>query len=63
MEAIITMLTAAVSGIITLIGNVADALLTTDGAWAPLLAFLFVGVGVSAVLLGVKVVRGLIWGA
>lgn len=60
------MLEAVTSGITTVIswiGAVLDALLTTEGALAPLLPLLAVGVAISAILLAIKVIRGIIWGA
>lgn len=55
-------LTATFTGLITMIGNVIDALVTTEGAWNGVLEFFLVGVAVSLVLLGLKVVSGLVWG-
>lgn len=60
------MLEAVTSGITTVIswiGAVLDALLTTDGVLAPLLPLLAVGVAISAIFLAIKVIRGIIWGA
>lgn len=60
------MLEAVTSGITTVIswiGAVLDALLNTEGALAPLLPLLAVGVAISAILLAIKVIRGIIWGA
>lgn len=60
------MLEAVTSGITTVIswiGAVLDALLSTEGALAPLLPLLAVGVAISAILLAIKVIRGIIWGA
>lgn len=60
------MLEAVTSGITTVIswiGSVLDALLTTEGELSPLLPLLAVGVAISAILLAIKVIRGIIWGA
>lgn len=60
------MLEAVTSGIGTVIGwvgTVIDALVTTDGALASLLPLFAVGVAISAIMLGVKIARGIIWGA
>lgn len=60
------MLEAVGTGITTVIGwvgDVVDALVTTDGALAALLPLFAIGVAISAILLGVKIVRGIIWGA
>lgn len=58
------MLDAVSSGITTVIGWVGDvvqALVGTDGALTALLPLFAIGVAVSAILLGIKIVRGLIW--
>lgn len=60
------MLEAVTSGITTVIGwvgTVIDALLTTEGELAALLPLFAIGVAISAILLGVKVIRSFIWGA
>lgn len=60
------MLDAVTSGIGTVIGwvgTVIDALVTTDGALAALLPLFAVGVAISAIMLGVRIARGIIWGA
>lgn len=55
--------TTAITTVISWLGAFVDALFGTDGALAPLLPFFIVGIAISAVLLGVKVVRSLVWGA
>ena len=60
------MLEAVGTGITTVIGwvgDVVDALVTTDGALAALLPLFAIGVAISAIMLGIKIVRGIIWGA
>lgn len=60
------MLEAVTSGITTVIGwvgSVVDALVTTDGQLSALLPLFAVGVAISAILLGVKICRSIIWGA
>lgn len=67
MEAMpVTMLEAVSSAITTVIGwvgTVIDALLTTEGQLAELLPLFAVGVAISAILLGVKMIKSFIWGA
>lgn len=61
-----TMLNAVTTGLTTVIswvGSVVDALVTTDGALAELLPLLAIGVAVSALMLGIKAIRSFIWGA
>lgn len=60
------MLEAVSSGITTVIGWVGDvvnALVTEAGALNELLPLFAIGVAISAILLGVKICRSLIWGA
>lgn len=60
------MLEAVTSGlttVITWVGTVVDALVTTDGALSALLPLLAIGVAVSALMLGIKAIRSFIWGA
>lgn len=60
------MLEAVTSGISTVIGwvgTVVDSLVSTDGDLSALLPLFAIGVAISAIMLGIKVVRGMIWGA
>lgn len=60
------MLEAVTSGITTVIGwigSVLDALIGTEGELNALLPLFGIGIAISAILLGVKVVRSFIWGA
>lgn len=60
------MLEAVTSGITTVIGwvgTVIDALLTTEGQLVELLPLFAIGVAISAILLGVRIIRSFIWGA
>lgn len=66
METSVTMLEAVTSAITTVlgwVGTVVDALLTTNGELNALLPLFAVGVAISAILLGVRVIRSFIWGA
>lgn len=61
-----TMLDAVTSAITTIlgwVGTVIDSLLTTDGDLNALLPLFAIGVAISAILLGVRVIRSFIWGA
>jgi len=55
--------TAGLTTVIGWVGNVVDALVTTDGELAALLPLLAIGVAVSALMLGIKAIRSFIWGA
>lgn len=58
--------TDAVSTVIGWIGTVVTSLVTggtTPGALNPLLPLFAIGIAVSAILLGVKMIKSLVWGA
>lgn len=60
------MLAAVTSGLETVIswvGTVVTAVVGTDGALNELLPLLAIGIGVSALMLGVKAIRSFAWGA
>lgn len=60
------MLEAVGSGVTTVIGwiaNVVDSMVTTDGPLSSLLPLFAIGISVSGIMLGIKIVRSLIWGA
>lgn len=55
-------LATGVTNVIGMSGSVVDALFTAEGALAPLLGFVFVGLAVSFVLFGIKLIKSLVWG-
>lgn len=55
--------TSAITTVLSWCGTVIDSLLTTEGALYDLLPLFAVGVAISAVMLGVKVIKSFIWGA
>lgn len=55
--------TSGVTAVIGWVGDVVAALTAESGDLAALLPLFGVGIAVSAVLLGVKVIRSLVWGA
>lgn len=55
--------TSAISTVITWVGTVITAMTAEAGALAPLLPLFAIGVAISAVLLGVRVIKSIIWGA
>lgn len=60
------MLEAVTTGITTVIGwvgTVVSSLLATEGELSALLPLFAVGVAISAILLGVKIIKSFIWGA
>ena len=57
--------TDAITTVLSWVGTVITSLLTSGtnaGALNPLLPLFAVGVAISAVMLGIKVIRGFIWG-
>lgn len=55
--------TSAISTVLTWVGTVITSLLGESGGLAPLLPLFAVGVAISAILLGVRVIKGFIWGS
>lgn len=55
--------TDAISTVITWVGTVITALTGTNGALAPLLPLFAVGISISALLLGIKLIKSIVWGA
>lgn len=55
--------TSAITTVIDWVADVVNALVGEGGALAELLPLFAIGVAISAVLLGVKIIRSLIWGA
>lgn len=55
--------TSAISTVIDWVASVVNALVGSEGALAELLPLFAIGVAISAILLGVKIIRSLIWGA
>lgn len=53
----------ALGNVITWIGSVLSALTGADGALADLWPLLAIGIGVSLLMLAVKVIRSFTWGA
>lgn len=65
-ETTITMLEAITSAITTVlgwVGTVVDSLLTSNGDLYALLPLFSIGVAISGILLGVRIIRSFIWGA
>lgn len=55
--------TSAITTVIDWVGTVVTALVGESGALSELLPLFAIGVAISAILLGIKVIRGMIWGA
>lgn len=60
------LMSAVSSGVSTVIGWVArviSALVKDSGTWNALLPLFAIGIAISAILLGIKIVRSVVWGA
>lgn len=55
--------TSGITSVIGWVGTVIDSLLTTDGQLTELLPLFAIGIAISAIMLGIRVIRGFIWGA
>lgn len=55
--------TDAISTVITWVGTVITALTGSSGALNALLPLFAIGIAISAVLLGVKIIKSVVWGA
>lgn len=62
-NALMTAVTSALGTVLEWFGTVIGSLLTADGALNPLLPIFAVGIVISVIMLGVKVVRRTAWGA
>lgn len=54
--------TSALTTVIGWCGTVLDAIIGAEGQLAELLPLFAVGIAISALLLGIKVMRGFVWG-
>lgn len=59
----IAAVTSAISDILSWVGSVITSLTSSTGELNALLPLFAIGVAVSAVMLGIRVIRGFIWGA
>ena len=55
--------TDAFSSMLTLVGSFVTALTSSSGALYPLLALFAIGIAISLVMVAVKIVRKVTWGA
>ena len=55
--------TSAISDVIGWVGTVITALTGSSGALNPLLPLFAIGIAISAVLLGIKLIKSIVWGA
>ena len=62
MDALVTSVTSQLTTVIGWVGTVIKAMTATDGQLAELLPLFAIGIAISALLLGVKVIRSFTWG-
>ena len=55
--------TAGITSVISWVGSVITALTSQTGALNALLPLFAIGIAISAVLLGVKIIKSVVWGA
>lgn len=55
--------TEAISTVLNWIGSFITSLTSSSGQLYPLLPLFAIGIAISAVLLGVKIVKSVVWGA
>lgn len=55
--------TDAITSVLTWVGTVITSLTATNGALNALLPLFAIGIAISAVLLGIRIIRSVVWGA
>lgn len=55
--------TSAMTQVLTWVGTVITALTGSSGALNALLPLFAIGIAISAVLLGIRIIRSVVWGA
>lgn len=58
----ITSIGTALASVISWVGQVVGAITTESGALAELLPIFGIGIGVTVLMLGIRVLRGFTWG-
>ncbi len=59
----LTQVTAGIGTVIDWIGTVISAVFSTGGALKDLGPLFAIGISISAILLGVKIIKSMVWGA
>lgn len=62
-NSMLTHVTSGISTVIGWIGSVVDAIIGSGGELAELGPLFAIGISISAILLGVKMVRSIVWGS
>ena len=59
----LTFVTDGISTVISWVATVVNSLIGTNGALASLAPLFAIGISISAILLGIKLVKSLVWGS
>lgn len=59
----LTAVSDALTTVISWVGSVVTALIGETGALAPLLPLMAIGIAISAMMLGIKAIKGFAWGS
>lgn len=62
-DALLELVTSAITTVISWVGTFITALVTESGALYVLAPLFAIGIAISAILLGVKIVKSIVWGA
>lgn len=62
MAAMLTTIGSVVTQMVTWVGNVISSLFGTDGVWADVAPFLYIGTGITILLTAVGIVRSFVYG-
>lgn len=60
---LMTAVGSAITSVLGWVGTVIDSLITADGDLYALLPLFAISVGISAIMLGIRIARSFIWGA
>lgn len=55
--------TSAINSVLGWVGTVISSLIDTEGQLSALLPLFAIGIAISAVLLGIRIIRSVVWGA
>lgn len=62
-DSMLEAVTTAISTVVSWIGTVVTSLVSDSGAMHDLLPLFAIGIAISGVMLGVKVIKSIVWGA
>ena len=59
----LTFVTSGITQVISWVGSVLDAIVGTDGTLSSLAPLFAIGISISVIFLGIKIVKSIVWGA